>query len=183
MADLDTSSHDEGGKKRSKKMSTRVDFTPMVDLAFLLVTFFMLTTTFAKPQAMEINMPEKPKPDDPPVEVKASKVMTLLLSKSDKIVYYEGTGEGAETKTEVTSFGAEGLRKILMDKKRKVDAQYAGEGEKGKDQTLVLIKPTEDSKYRNLVDTIDEMAIIGIKRYAILDVQPVEKDMVKAAGL
>ncbi|HRK72677.1 MAG TPA: biopolymer transporter ExbD [Rhodothermales bacterium] len=180
MADIEPSGGQEkGGKKRSKKMSTRIDFTPMVDLAFLLITFFMLTTTFAKPQAMEINMPEKEKPGDPdPPQVKASTVMTLLLGKDNKIVYYEGLPEeGANTKTEVTDFGANGIRKALIKKKQEVDAR-----EDKKDKTLVLIKPSDASNYRNLVDSIDEMAITGIKRYAIIELQPVEKDLLKKAG-
>ena len=77
----------KGGKKRGKKLSTRVDFTPMVDLGFLLITFFMLTTSMNKPQVMDINMPIK----DPTVEnqaVAASQAITVILTKDDKVVYY-----------------------------------------------------------------------------------------------
>ena len=181
MADLEPQGGGgKGGKKRSKKMSTRVDFTPMVDLAFLLITFFMLTTTFAKPQAMEINMPEKPKPGDEIPEVKESTVITLLLAKNDKVVYYFGIPkEGTTTATEVAGFGASGIRKVLLKKKAEVDAANPGK----KNLTLALIKPMDDCNYRNFVDVIDEMAITGITRYAVVDAQPVEKDMVKAAGL
>ena len=71
----------KGGKKRAKKMSTKIDMTPMVDLAFLLLTFFMLTTTFNKPQTMEINMPVKDNTDNP-TELKASKALTVILGKN-----------------------------------------------------------------------------------------------------
>src|SRR5436190_23908853 len=80
------------GKKRSKKMSTKIDFTPMVDLGFLLITFFMLTTTLAKPKTMEINMPEKEDVLDS-TKVKASTALTVILSENDKIFYYFGIGE------------------------------------------------------------------------------------------
>jgi len=167
-----------GRKKRSKKMSTRIDFTPMVGLAFLLITFFMLTTTFAKPQAIEINMPEKQKPGDRGGIMRSSLVITLLLGKDNKVVYYEGLPEeGVNTKIGVAGFGADGIRKALIKKKQEVDTR-----EDGKHKTFVLIKPSEESNYRNLVDSIDEMAIVGIKRYAVVDIQPVEKDLLKKAG-
>lgn len=91
MAQMDTaSSGDKKGGKKGKKLSTRVDLTPMVDLAFLLITFFMLTTTMNKPQAMQINMPVERNPDDPPPpEVPAAKVLTLILGSNNVIWYYE----------------------------------------------------------------------------------------------
>src|ERR1043165_7531881 len=83
--------HGKGGKKRAKKMSTKIDMTPMVDLAFLLLTFFMLTTTFAKPNVMDLNMPAKPKPNDTdPPAVKESDAFTVIVSGNDKVYYYEG---------------------------------------------------------------------------------------------
>src|ERR1700733_2243624 len=106
MAELDTSGG--GGKKspgvkKSKKLSTRVDLTPMVDLGFLLITFFMYTTTLAKPKTMEINMPYK----DPKLKVedqnklKASVALTVLLSKNSRIYYYEGIGDDAQKPPEL----------------------------------------------------------------------------------
>ena len=90
--------HQKGGKVRSKKMSTRIDFTPMVDLGFLLITFFMLTTTLAKPQILALVMPEKDIKKEDIEPVKESKVLTLLLSSqknpdggvTDKVYWYEG---------------------------------------------------------------------------------------------
>jgi biopolymer transport protein ExbD len=178
MADIEQGGHDEG-KKRSKKMSTKVDMTPMVDLAFLLVTFFMLTTTMNKPKAMELIMPEKPKPGDKIPEVKQSTVITVMPTKNNKVVYYEGliTTEAQLTPL-ITDYASEGLRKILIEKKKKVDAQ-----ESEPDKMIAIIKPAEDCTYKNLVDTIDEMAIVGVKRYAITDLAPQEKQMLAAAKL
>ena len=113
--------HKKGGKPKGKKMSTRVDFTPMVDLGFLLITFFMLTTSMNKPKTMEINMPvkkEEVKPDDI-TKVKASQAITVLLTENDKIVYYfinETTGE-PETPV-ITDFSKGGIRATLLEKNR-----------------------------------------------------------------
>src|SRR5947207_1604387 len=78
----------KGGKKRAKKQSTRIDMTPMVDLAFLLLTFFVLTSTFSKPKSMELTFPAPPPINQPPVEIKNG--ITFLLTKDDRIFYYEG---------------------------------------------------------------------------------------------
>src|SRR6202041_3220392 len=98
MAEMDASSgggHKKGpGVKKGKKLSTRIDLTPMVDLGFLLITFFMYTTTLAKPKTMEINMPFKdPNVLEPPNKVKSSTALTVLLSKDHRIFYYEGIGD------------------------------------------------------------------------------------------
>src|SRR5690348_17888292 len=100
--------HKKGGKVRSKKSSTKIDMTPMVDLAFLLLTFFMLTTTFNKPQTMEITMPDKPKKDDVVPEVNEKKVLTLVLGENDKVYWYKGI---TDPKLEVANFSADGIRK------------------------------------------------------------------------
>src|ERR1043165_6461685 len=128
MAEMDTSSsggHKKGpGVKKGKKLSTRIDLTPMVDLGFLLITFFMYTTTLAKPKTMEINMPYK----DPNMKiedqnkVKESAAITILLSKSHRIYYYEGIGSDPSKAPDikVTYFTAKGIRDVLIDKKKKV---------------------------------------------------------------
>ncbi|MDP4196445.1 MAG: biopolymer transporter ExbD [Bacteroidota bacterium] len=172
MAELDTSQggkHGKGKKKRSKKQSTRVDMTPMVDLGFLLVTFFMLTTTFSKPQTMEINLPARPTPgekvEDAP-ELKASKAFTVILGEFGKVYYYTGlTTENAEVK--VTDFSEGGIRKILLDKNAMING------------LTVLIKPTDKSTYKNVVDILDEMNITNVKRYALVDVTPTDLDLIK----
>jgi biopolymer transport protein ExbD len=176
--------HKKGGKVRSKKMSTRIDFTPMVDLGFLLITFFMLTTTLAKPQIMALVMPEKDVKTEEKEPVKESKVLTLILGKDDKVYYYEGI---TEPKLDSTDFSAEGVRRVILDKQVKVKGMF-GEEEyedfKTKEKRMgsylnVLIKPTKDSKYKNLVDVLDEMAITKVRYYVILDVSKVEEEFIK----
>lgn len=180
----------KGGKVRSKKMSTRIDFTPMVDLGFLLITFFMLTTTLAKPQIMALVMPEKDVKKDDLEPVKESKVLTLLLGKDDKVYWYEGI---TNPTLDSTDFSAEGLRRVILDKMEKVKGIFGLEEyedfrtkEPRKGSYLnVIIKPTKDSKYKNLVDALDEMAITKVRYYVILDISEAEENFIAnpAAGL
>jgi len=191
-----------GGKVKAKKSSTKIDMTPMVDLAFLLLTFFMLTTTFSKPQAMEINMPVKDKIEDPP-KIPGNQTLTLLLSDKNRIFYYMGADDPNLPPTvEYTSFANNGIRKLLIDKNKeinktynKVEAlkkefldgkidqkKYKEEKNKvvgDKKALIVLIKADEQSNYKNLVDILDEMSICNIGRYAIVDITTSETDMIK----
>jgi len=159
----------KGGKVRSKKSSTRIDMTPMVDLAFLLLTFFVMTTTLNKPQTMEITMPEKPKPDDPePPKVNERDVLTIVLGENDKVYWYTGI---TDPKIEVTNFSATGIRKVLQQKKNEVP------------KLVVLIKPSDKSKYKNMVDILDEMNISVIQRYAMVDITPTDEELIKDSQL
>lgn len=194
MAEMQTAdsgaSKKKGGKVRSKKMSTRVDLTPMVDLGFLLITFFMLTTTLAKPQIMALVMPDKDIKKEDIEPVKESKVLTLLLGAKDKVYWYEGI---TDAKLDSTDYSAEGLRKVILNKMDKVKGQFGLEDyedfktkEPRKGSFInVIIKPTEESRYKNLVDALDEMAICKVRYYVILDVSDLEKDFIKnpAGGL
>jgi biopolymer transport protein ExbD len=142
MAEVDT-----GG---GKKVSTKVDMTPMVDLAFLLITFFMLTTTFSKPKAMEVNMPDKTAKDES-VKVKESLTTTFVLGEKDIVYYYSGKDNPDVNQT---NYGENGLRKVILsDIKTKV-------GQFGQDP-VYIIKASKDSRYKNVVDILDEMAIAG----------------------
>src|ERR1700743_1155234 len=149
MAELDTSSgggHKKGpGVKKGKKLSTRIDLTPMVDLGFLLITFFMYTTTLAKPKTMEINMPYK----DPNLKeeeknkIKESVALTILLSKNHKIYYYEGmaTDPTKPPDLKATTFAQKnGIRDEIIAKKKMVDGLKASGALGPKDETTVLIK-------------------------------------------
>jgi len=159
----------KGKKKGRKKMSTRIDLTPMVDLGFLLVTFFMLTTTFSKPQTMEINMPVKPKEEVTEEEqnaVKASKALTLIIDGENKIYWYQGI-PGTDNVPVLTNFSADGIRKILVEKNSTVQ------------EMVVLIKPTDEANYKNVVDILDEMNISDIKRYALVDITPLDLELIK----
>jgi len=152
------------GKVRSKKTSTRIDMTPMVDLAFLLLTFFILTTTLSKPQTMEITMPEKPKPEDKQPEVNEKKVLTLVLGANDKVYWYVGI---TEPEAKRTDFSKDGIRKVLVEKKSEIR------------DLIVLIKAMDESKYKNMVDILDEMTISNIQRFAIVDITPADKEIVR----
>lgn len=163
----------KGGKKRSKKMSTKIDMTPMVDLAFLLLTFFMLTTTFAKPSVMQISMPVKPKPDDPePIALKASEAFTILLAQDNKIYYYEGLLD-ANTKPQLqaSDYTPNGIRKVLLERRARVP------------KTTVLIKADDKANYKNMVDILDEMTITDQKKYALVDITKDDDDLIKSSGL
>jgi biopolymer transport protein ExbD len=181
MADIDTSSSGGHGKHkggvRSKKMSTRVDLTPMVDLAFLLISFFMLTTQLSKPVAMDLAMPKKD--DQKKQDVKESKVLNIICDKDDKLWYYEGL-KVAGLKT--TDYSADGIRKIILRKQKAVDAQF-GKDKEGNSQIIVLIKLMDESNYKNMVDVLDEMEITKTKIYAIQDISPIEKEAVENGGV
>lgn len=171
------------GVKKSKKLSTRVDLTPMVDLGFLLITFFMLTTTLSKPKTMEINMPYK---DDQEViedetKIKESTALTVLLSKKHRIYYYEGMATDPEMPPDVklTTFKAEkGIRDVIIDKQKKVADMKRQGLLTEKDKTTVLIKPDTNSTYEDLVNMLDEMAINDVRVYAIIDITDVDREFI-----
>jgi len=198
---------DNKGKKkgRAKKMSTRVDFTPMVDLGFLLITFFMLATTLSKPQTMEVALPSKEKVKEADqTTIKASRAVTILLGKDDKVYYYEGTRENDIDPVLVqTNFSPKGIRQFLIKKNydvmvkvRELNAEKESkklsdkEFEKRKDEIIadkkapiVIIKGTEESSYKSLIDVLDEMAICNIGRYAILDIDPFDLELLAKKSL
>jgi len=158
----------KGGKVRSKKTSTRIDMTPMVDLAFLLLTFFVMTTTLSKPKTMEITMPEKPKDDIEVPKVNERDVLTIVLGENDKVYWYAGI---TDPKVEVTDFSPTGIRKVLLEKKNTIP------------KLVVLIKALDKAKYRNMVDILDEMAIDVIQRYALVDITKVDEQLIKESQL
>jgi len=201
MADVSQSTgggHKKGGKKRSKKASTRIDFTPMVDLGFLLITFFMLATSLIKQQTMEITMPsDKKVTEENQTVAKASQAVTLILAKDDRVFYYFGQPEASNILE--TNYSSTGLRKILLEKNYDIAKQVEElKGEKaktkmeddvyrkklselksGKEAPVVRIMATDDASYKNLVDALDEMNISSISRYAIVDLDSLNSDLVK----
>jgi biopolymer transport protein ExbD len=167
MAELDTSG---GGKKKggvkSKKASTRVDLTAMVDLGFLLITFFMLTTTLSKPKSMELNMPAKDKKEPEAQEpVAESRTTTVVLGEADSVFWWHGITR-PENKPNLSDYSDGGIRKVLLDKIAEVKLATPDK------DLVILIKPTEKSNYKNMVDILDEMAITKAKTYAIVDPTP-----------
>lgn len=206
MAELNTEG--KGGKKKgkSKKVSTRVDLTPMVDLAFLLITFFMLTTSMLKPQTMEISMPSRDKVEEKDqTKVNAGKAITIILGKNDTVFYYFGTRskENIDPKVEVTTFAADGIRKVLLIRNAEVmnkvnelknlkakksikDEDFKkqfSEAKANKAAPVILIKATDDASYKNLVDILDEMQICNIGRYAIVDITAYDLELVKKINI
>ncbi|WP_396175155.1 ExbD/TolR family protein [Flavobacterium sp.] len=183
MAELGNSGGGGGkkdGKVRSKKSDPRVDLTAMVDLAFLLITFFMLTTSLSKPQSMDLGLPDKEDKKEPEKDIKVDqrRTMTIIMGDNDKIKWYHGLLEAPEANGKPTDaqYGKNGLRKEIL--KRVVSIpQVTGDKEKG---LIVIIKPSKKSTYRNLVDVLDEMAICKVPTYAIVnDITPEEKVLIE----
>lgn len=212
MSEVQQQDSSGGGKHkkiRAKKSSTHIDMTPMVDLAFLLLTFFILTTTFSKPKTMDITMPIKDKiKEEDKTKIKASLAMSILLTKDDKIIWYMGIDSaGMPPQTNIADFsqtGSRSIHKILMEKNKLVydqvrmvdDSVRRGlipdneeEIKKRKAQVkaaekeglIVLIKPDSTARYNNLVDILDEMLITNVARYAIVDLSESEKELIKTA--
>ena len=182
-----------GGKGKQKKMTIRVDFTPMVDMNMLLITFFMLCTSLSKPQTMEISMPSNDKSitEEDQTKVKASRAITLILGGDDRVFYYTGEPNYEDyTSLKETTYEADGLRAMLMGRnadivakikalkaekleKKFSDEEYNERAMKIKDVNtapIVMIKATDDATYENLVDALDEMQICSISKYAIVDI-------------
>jgi biopolymer transport protein ExbD len=180
MAELDTSGGGKkGGKKvRSKKQSTRVDLTAMVDLAFLLITFFMLTTTLAKSKAMDLGMPNK---DDKTAKLTVAddRTITILLGAHDRLEWYMGTVDKPKTPTVTNYSGKDGIQNVLIEKKKEVIG-ITGDPEKG---LIVLIKPTDNSSYKNLVDVLDFIKVAGVNIQSIGDITPPEIELLKRDGI
>jgi biopolymer transport protein ExbD len=184
----------KGNKPQPKKKSTRVDFTPMVDLGFLLITFFMLTTTMSKPSAMEITVPAKIKDKEiEETKIPPTAAMTVILSENDKIYYYFGFPDTVPDFM-VTDYSEQGIRKILLEKnapqiikveklkeQRKSnqinDSIFKTEVSKvfeDKFALTVLVKLDDKATYKNLVDMMDELQICSVSKQALVDVQDVE---------
>lgn len=162
----------KGGKKRAKKMSTKIDMTPMVDLAFLLLTFFMLTSTFNKPNVMQLTMPVKEKNPEDQSQIKASDAFTIIMGEANKLYYYEGLlADDVKPELKLSSYSAEGIRKVLLERQRQ------------NPKTVILIKPDDKSNYKNMVDILDEMNITDQKKYALVDISKADQELIKTSGL
>ena len=142
--------------------------TPMVDLGFLLITFFIFTTTINSPKAFKLNVPDDSAKDDEQTEAKASGAFTVLLSKDNNVFYYEG-----QLASDGSNFKSSNFKEIRAELLRK----KANTPEK---DLVVIIKPDENSVYKNVVDMLDEMQITDIRRYAVVDIFPGEVELIKA---
>ena len=193
MAEVQQGANEKRSKSKQKKMNVRVDFTPMVDMNMLLITFFMLCTTMSKPQTMEISMPAKEDlTDDQKSKVKASEAITLLLAGDNRIFYYDGQPNYEDyTSLKQTSYNADGLRAMLLKrnaaavnevrklKQDKTDLKISEDEYKEKNTPTVIIKATDDASYKNLIDALDEMQICNIGKYVITDITEGDEFLIK----
>nr|WP_320037429.1 biopolymer transporter ExbD [uncultured Bacteroides sp.] len=202
-ADVEQKDSGKGKKGKQKKMKTRVDFTPMVDMNMLLITFFMLCTSLSKPQTMEISMPTNDKVDESlQTKVKASQAVTLILGEKDKVYYYLGEFKaGDNSLLQATSYTATGIRDLLLSKNRSIVAKVndlkqqkknlkisaeecaakIAEAKEEKGSPTVIIKAADKSTYKNLIDALDEMQICCISKYVIVPITDGEKALLATA--
>ncbi|MCX8019506.1 MAG: biopolymer transporter ExbD [Chitinophagaceae bacterium] len=205
MASIDTgaeSPQKKGpGVKKAKKLSTRIDMTPMVDLGFLLITFFVFTATLSSPTTLDLNMPKDVEDEKKKTEVKESGVLTILLGKANQVYYYEGKLNEDASNFKTSSYKA--IRDVIINKKKDVKSRYNPanvdpvicEEEKKKAKKkgdpewekacedidfMVIIKPNADATYKNVVDILDEMTINQVKRYAMVKPYEAELKVIKA---
>lgn len=166
MAEINTSASRGKGKIRRQKASLKIDMTPMVDLGFLLITFFMLTAVLIKPYVLPIekyadeeNEPSRHR------TIQEKNLITVMLGENNKVYWFAGV---TDPKIEVTNFSVNGIRKILLSKKAEIRDLY------------VFIKASEHSRYQNLIDILDEMTITGISHYSLIDATGDDEKLIAA---
>ncbi len=158
----------QGGSKQRKK-PIRVDMTPMVDLGFLLITFFMFTTNFTKPNVMDLGLPGKSRDPihNPKNFIDKRNQITFILGKNDRVFYHQSDAEDLNTRNlKETDFGGIKITKIIAE---------AYNNAPKKENFTIIIKPTDDANYKNFVDVLDNIAISKKERYGITDIKPWEK--------
>ncbi|MCO5237224.1 MAG: biopolymer transporter ExbD [Chitinophagaceae bacterium] len=176
MASMDTADSGGGkkgpGVKKAKKLSTRVDMTPMVDLGFLLITFFIFSTTMSQPTAMQLIMPKDTEKVEEQTKIKASGALIILLGKDNGVYYYEG-----DDPTQLQTSTYKKIREVIINKKKSTKPE----------DFVVVIKPNSEANYQNVVALLDEMAINEVKKYALVSISPVENEILttteKANGI
>jgi biopolymer transport protein ExbD len=206
MAEIIQNESQGGGKKkRVKKHGTHIDMTPMVDLACLLLTFFMLTTAFNKPKVMQIMLPEERKKDDIAPEINEKRALNIILVGNDRILWYNGMADPQKPPLPTlneTDYSKDGIRKLLLQRNKElykkvalfkkdviegkitlpqdsVESRILDMGREDRVGPIVLFKATDEAKYRNFVDIMDEMVITNVVRNSLVDINPVEKMMVR----
>jgi biopolymer transport protein ExbD len=209
MASIDTGGdgghHKKGpGVKKAKKLSTRIDMTPMVDLGFLLITFFIFTTTMSSPTSLRLNMPKDTEKEEEQNKAKESGAITIMLGKGNNVYYYEGQLKVDAAGNNFKATTMKEVRQIILNKKADVISRYRrdqkcideklaeyrkkGIEDKGlkdaeesceQEDLVVVIKPTEEATYKNTVDILDEMSICRVLKYAMVKISPQENDLIK----
>ena len=178
MAQIENTATMRKGRSFSynKKHILRIDMTPMVDLGFLLITFFVFTTTMSTQKATDLFMPKDPTNIKDSTKIIDELALTLLLDEDNRVYYYNGTFNGAIIANKIfeTNYSIyEGIGKIIRQKQKDIDASGAfADGRKG---MMLLIKPTSKSVYKNVIDALDEAVINDVRKYAI--VEPANEEM------
>ena len=170
MAEIEIKSSNSkkvSGVAKSKKKSTKVDLTPMVDLGFLLITFFIFTTTMTQTTSMNLNMPKDSKTVEDYTNIKESGALTLLLGKENTIYYYYRRNPATMQSTNYKE-----IRNIILEKKKNTPA----------DDFFVIIKPNKEAIYKNAIAVLDEMNINDVTKYAMIDPSPKELDIMQQMG-
>ncbi len=207
MAEIIQEEKQKGGKRKPKKHGTHIDMTPMVDLMCLLITFFMLTTAFSKSKVMDLTLPEKITENVIPPKIAEWRTLNVILGPDNKVYWYPGKADPAKLPLPVlqeVDYSDKGIRTVLLERNKalfkKIDI-FKADVLTGKivlprdsvnsaiarlkkdDDTgpIVLIKAYKKARYANVVDIIDEMAICGIARFALVDINYVEEGMVETA--
>ena len=150
--------------------AVRIDMTPMVDLGFLLITFFIFTTTMSQPTTMKLYMPD----DRDSTPLGESKALTVILGNNNKVYAYEGAFEDALRQNRIISTNndeSEGIGNIIRQKQKRLANSNT---KTGKVEMVLLIKPTKQSTYKNIIDALDETTINGVKKYMIIDASIME---------
>jgi len=172
MAELDAkpAAAEKGTKVKTNKKSTRVDLTAMVDLAFLLITFFILTTTLQKPKTMDLVMPDKE--GNQTMKIPESRTMTVLIGANNKLEWFMGMPDKPLTSPTVDGFGKDGIRKALLAQSARIKQSQGND-------MIVLVEAGAHSNYANMVSMMDELNITNIQKRAIVDITPGEVNLLK----
>jgi biopolymer transport protein ExbD len=173
MASIDPGGGDSGhkkgpGVKKAKRMSTRIDMTPLVDLGFLLITFFIFTTTMSTPSTMDIFKKKYNKKYEELNKAKESGALTIMMGKDNHLYYYEG--KLAPDASNFTSSNFKEIRDVIIKKKKNTPVE----------DLVIVLKPNEEATYKNTVDMLDEMTINQVKRFALVDISEVENGLIHA---
>jgi biopolymer transport protein ExbD len=160
------------GFGRRIQQSLKIDMTPMVDLGFLLITFFVITTELSRPTSMDLYMPK----DGPDTHIGDSYALSIILS-GEKNFYYEGEWNRAVIDKRVFPVTTAQLRRIIIQKQQHLDRKNIYKV--GREGLMMLIKPTERASYKEIVDLLDEATINQVKKYAVIKVTVEEKNWIK----
>lgn len=177
MIDTPAAAGKRPGVRRAKKHHLRIDMTPMVDLGFLLISFFVITTELSQPHTMDLNMPK----DGPPMKLGESDALTILLDSDKRIWYYEGEWNKALAGKQIfpTTFDIQdGIGRVIREKQRRLDKAQKDMDE-GRTGLMLLIKPMDGASYATVIDALDQALIWSVKKYAIVDPLPEERHYLK----